>query len=619
VAKQQAQAATRAKSDFLANMSHEVRTPMNAIVGMTELALMSDIHPTTRRYIENVQRSAVHLTRIINDILDFSKVEAGKLVLVNESFRLDDCLSSVVGMLESSAQVKGLSLQVTKAAGLPELLNGDELRLKQVLINLINNAVKFTERGDIVVGVEEASRAGEAVVLHFWVRDSGIGMKPQELARLFQSSSQADTSINRKYGGSGLGLAISRQLVDLMGGHIWVESQPGVGSTFHFDVRLELHRIEAASAPEQPPRHGSTSAEWNEILRLARERLSGAKLLVVDDIEVNRDLAIDLLRRGGVDAVAASDGREALAALQRHPDIDGVLMDCQMPVMDGYAATLAIRDNPATSGIPVIAVTAYTSPAGLQRALDAGMNDHVAKPLDIGNLFAILARWIRPGRPTAGGASDAGPSEGAGPVLPMGIPGINIDDGLRTTAGNRNLYLDLLQRFRVDQAGWEGQFRAARQSSDPQAATRLAHSVKSVARAIGAHGVADAATRLEAMCLEERTDAAVEASLSELLSALNSVLAGLDANFALHPPEPADRPPAAVASPQRFNSLIAQLRERLMAANPEAADTLAELRTLRCEAPWTMEALAKISACVHRFDFRSALKTVAEHGPVSPA
>jgi PAS domain S-box-containing protein len=384
-AQQAAESATRSKSEFLANMSHEIRTPMNAILGMAHLALRSGLDERQHNYVAKIQRSAELLLGVINDILDFSKIEAGKLDVERAAFALGDVLDGVHGLTAHKAEEKGLALRLPAPAELPPApLLGDALRLTQVLVNLVNNGVKFTERGEVELQVHLVRRSAAGVRLRFEVRDSGIGMDEAQQARLFQPFMQADASTTRRYGGTGLGLAISRQLVVLMGGELGVQSRLGAGSTFHFELDFEPAPPAAAPVPAADP---------EELL----QQLRGARVLLVEDNEINQEVALELLRHAGVEVTLAEDGSQALQRLAQQP-YDVVLMDCQMPVMDGYEATLAIRAMPQHARLPIIAMTANVFSGDRDKALACGMNDHIAKPLEIDLMYGTIARWLGEGR-----------------------------------------------------------------------------------------------------------------------------------------------------------------------------------------------------------------------------
>jgi len=478
----EAHAATHAKGEFLANMSHEIRTPINAVLGLTDLTLRTQLDERQRNYVSKTHLAADALLQLLNRVLDFSKIEAQRLELEAAPFDLSMLLDQVSAIVAEKAQNNGLALHIVTSPELPPQLVGDAQRLRQVLVNLCSNAVKFTRSGEVVVQVQPAHRASADTgrcALRVSVRDTGIGMTEDQVTRLFQPFMQADVSTSREYGGTGLGLAISKQLVELMGGRIEVSSRLGEGSEFSFTV--EMARAGARSAADLDDRTAVVAAGS------PLEQLHGRRVLVIDDNELNQIVAGDLLREvAGMHVVLASSGPEALEAVQRER-FDVVLCDVQMPGMDGYEVTRRLRDMPALADLPIVALTAHASTRDQDLCRVAGMNEYLTKPFDPQQLFRVIASVLGP----------AGQAPHAPAISLAARSGVLIQLGLDRCLGRRELYDKIAARFVKDKSGLPAEMSSLLAAGHVEQAATLAHNLISTAGTLGALALSNLARRLQ--------------------------------------------------------------------------------------------------------------------------
>ena len=523
-ANQKADNATRAKSMFLANMSHEIRTPMNAIIGMTYLALRTGLTERQHDYVSKAHSSAKSLLGLLNDILDFSKVEAGKLELEHVPFLLEDVIAHVFELLIEPARDKGLVLSSVPAdpllSGRQVALLGDPLRLSQILTNLLSNAVKFTDHGSVTLEVRIDQRGDDDVLLHFIVTDTGIGMEEAQLARLCEEFTQADGSTTRKYGGTGLGLSIAKKFVELMGGQIWAESTAGQGTQFHCTARFTMA-------------HGEDVARAQQTDDFAAVDLSGMHVLLVEDNAINQQLAIELIESRGARVTLARNGQEALDLLftGAADQVDVVLMDLQMPVMDGYEATLRVRADPRFADLPLIAMTAHAMLEERERCIAAGMNGHLGKPVEPSVLFAMLARYC-PARHTvpASAVTPVATSSGSPTTLPC-IDGLDTAAGVQFSAESESMYLQLLSLFVEGYSDCTARLQQLLADAQWQQMEMLAHTLKGLAGTLGMVELQQPASTLEQACAARQVDEVTHAQ-ADMARVITPLLAGLQQYFA---------------------------------------------------------------------------------------
>ncbi len=593
-ARDTAEEASRLKSAFLANMNHEIRTPMNAILGLVHLALQTELTIKQREYLDTVNSSAQSLLNIINDIMDVSKIESGSLEIEKIDFSLKDVVARSFAILALKARDKKITLEQKIDPDIPDNLIGDPLRFEQILVNLLDNALKFTEEGNVTLQIQSAGEetVSAQIMLEVTVTDTGIGMDNNVIDRLFKPFSQGDDSTTRNHGGSGLGLTICQRLVNMMGGSIKVESSPGKGSKFSF---IALFHKGTLSKQKNAPIDKS-----NFIQRY--QSLKGLRILVAEDHPINRQIMSEILESVGIEVEMANNGREAVQFLQKNDNrIDLVLMDIQMPIMDGYDATREIRRLYSKSRLPIVAMTAHAMQEERERCLAAGMNEHLSKPVVIENLYDMLARLTGRTTQTSSESVIKDEQEHQSILIPEYLPGINIETALSRINGNKRLLGQLIKIFAQDHQGITEEVRHLIADNDTLSAARLVHGLKGVAGNLSADRLRIASANLETALKNKDINAS-----SALLPLLDAALAEVFTAATLLTERAAPARTTGNFSSKEITPLLGELQNLLEIHSLDLSSPLDSLRAMLTQGDEhnQIEALAE---SVQRLDYQKAL------------
>jgi signal transduction histidine kinase/HPt (histidine-containing phosphotransfer) domain-containing protein/ActR/RegA family two-component response regulator len=587
------ESALAVRSQFLANMSHELRTPMNAIIGLTHLGLKTELTEQQRGYLMTVEQSAHALGGIVEGIFDFTRLEAGELECVQEPFSVKQLVASLELAYSPQAEARSLSISFDQEPSIPGRLIGDAPRLNQILGHFLSNAIKFTEQGEVRFSARLLELSDAQAMLEFAVSDTGPGLSPEQQEGLFEPFTQVDNANTRAHGGTGLGLVISHALAGLMDGVIEVESEQGSGSTFRLRLPLAV-AIEDDSILEP------ASTEEQDLAPI-----NGAQILLVDDSEINLQVAGELLARARLHVDLARNGQEAVDAVKRK-HFDCVLMDIQMPVMDGYTATRTIRSLAGYESLPILAMTANVLPEDRAKATEAGVNDHIPKPIDPQELYSKLLRWIEPGEriPFEPVADNTEVTEVTG-EMPEQLPGIALSDGLKRVGGNSRLYMKLLLDMRKNYATAAQSIEALYGAGDGDGASQLAHKLRGIANNLGAIDVGTYAEQLE---LRLKTGEAVaEALFAELATGLSVLVDSINELEQLLQ----DNSSSGQVNAEEMKALMAQLAQEMADNNPAAEETVGRLLQGMDESADGYQALAAIRDAIDIFDFPTATQHLA--------